>query len=162
MTKRELSLRPSTEDDLPFLNRLYHTTRDYEMAQVDWPQEQKEAFLTMQFEAQHQHYQVYYADADFDIIELDGKAIGRLYLERRKDEFRIVDIALLPEYRGRGIGSHFMKSIMAESAAHNLPVRIHVEHDNPAMRLYHRLGFEQIDTNGVYRLMEWTPDPDGC
>lgn len=127
------------------------------MSVVDWSEEQKKAFLTMQFEAQHKHYQVYYADADFDIIELDKKPIGRLYLERRQDEFRIVDIALLPKYRGRGVGSHFMKSIMNESAKNNLPVRIHVEHDNPAMRLYLRLGFTQIDTNGVYHLMEWTP-----
>lgn len=160
MAQRKLSLRPITDDDLPFLNQLYHSTRDYEMAQVDWSKEQKEAFLTMQFEAQHRHYQVYYADADFDIIELEKKPIGRLYLERREEEFRIVDIALLPKYRGRGIGSYFMKKVMGESAEQGLPVRIHVEHDNPAMRLYLRLGFTQIDTNGVYHLMEWMPDKE--
>jgi ribosomal protein S18 acetylase RimI-like enzyme len=158
MATCKLNLRPITDDDLPFLNQLYHTTRDYEMERVvDWSEEQKAAFLTMQFEAQHKHYQIYYADADFDIIELSGKAIGRLYLERRKDEFRIVDIALMPKYRRLGIGSHYLHSIMDEAAEHELPVRIHVEHDNPAMRLYLRLGFTQIDTNGVYHLMEWLP-----
>lgn len=157
MSQRKFSQRPISDEDLPFLNRLYHTTREYEMAQVDWSEEQKDAFLTMQFEAQHKHYQVYYADAAFDIIELDGKPIGRLYLDRRKDEFRIVDIALLPKYRRQGIGSHFMKSVMAESAERGLPVRIHVEHNNPAMNLYLRLGFVQIDTNGIYHLMEWKP-----
>jgi ribosomal protein S18 acetylase RimI-like enzyme len=156
MAQRKLTLRLITDDDMPFLNKLYRTTRDYEMARaVDWSEEQKTAFLTMQFEAQHKHYQVYYADADFDIIALGGKAIGRLYLERREDEFRIVDIALMPKYRGQGIGSHFMRSIMSEAAEKGLPVRIHVERDNPAMRLYLRLGFEQIDTNGIYHLMEW-------
>lgn len=157
MSTGNLTLRQINPEDLPFLNHLYGTTRAYEMSLVDWSEEQKTAFLTMQFEAQHQHYQVYYPDADFDIIELDRRPIGRLYLERRVDEFRIVDIALLPKFRGKGIGSHFMNSIIEESAAQNLPVRIHVEHDNPAMKLYLRLGFTQIDTNGVYHLMEWQP-----
>lgn len=155
MSQRKLSLRPISDVDLPFLNRLYHTTRDYEMALVDWSEEQKDAFLTMQFEAQHRHYQIHYADAAFDIIELGGRPIGRLYLQRREDEFRVVDIALLPKYRRRGIGSYYLKSVMEKAAEQGLPVRIHVEHNNPAMGLYLRLGFVQIDTNGVYHLMEW-------
>lgn len=155
MSQRNLSLRPITDDDLPFLNRLYQTTRDYEMALLDWPEEQKEAFLTMQFEAQHKHYQIHYADADFDIIELGDRPIGRLYLDQREEEFRIVDIALLPKYRRRGIGSYYLKSVMAKAAEQGLPVTIHVEHNNPAMSLYLRLGFVQIDTNGIYHLMKW-------
>jgi ribosomal protein S18 acetylase RimI-like enzyme len=153
MSQRKLSLRPITDDDLPFLNQLYHTTRDYEMDLLDWSEEQKEAFLTMQFEAQHQHYQVYYPDASFDIIELDGKPIGRLYLDLRQDEHRIVDIALLPKYRRIGIGTHFLKSVMDKAAEQRLPVTIHVEHNNPAMGLYLRHGFQKIDTNGIYHLM---------
>lgn len=153
-----LSLRPITDADLPFLNRLYHSTRVEEVAVLPWSDADKAAFLDMQFQAQHAHYQAYYPKCAFDVIELKGKAIGRLYLDKRQDEFRIVDIALLPEYRGCGIGSHFMKKILADAAAHHLPVRIHVEHNNPAMHLYLRLGFQHIETNGVYHLMEWIPN----
>lgn len=154
----QLTLRPISDDDLPFLERLYGSTRADEMAAVDWTDAEKEAFLAMQFRAQHRHYQAYYANADFDVIELDGEPIGRLYLDRRDDEIRIVDIALLPAYRGRGIGTRYLKQIMAEAAALARPVRIHVEHFNPAMRLYRRLGFRHVDSNGVYHLMEWQPE----
>ena len=82
---------------------------------------------------------------------------ARLYLDRREDEIRIIDIALLAEYRGQGIGSALMKDILAEGARAKLPVRIHVERSSPALRLYDHLGFYQVDDQGVYYLMEWQP-----
>jgi ribosomal protein S18 acetylase RimI-like enzyme len=127
------------------------------MAQIDWNEQQKKDFLDMQFAAQHKHYQEFYPDTEFDIIEMDGNPIGRLYLDHRSDEIRIVDIALLPEYRGQGIGSHYLGRIQSEAQEKGIPVRIHVENFNPAMRLYLRLGYRQVDTNGVYHLMEWLP-----
>lgn len=150
------TLRPITNEDLPFLRLLYHSTRAAEMALTQWPDTEIKRFLDNQFEAQHYHYQTHYADASFDIIVLDDAPIGRLYLHRRKDEFRIVDIALMAEYRNLGIGSHYLGIIIAEAVANRLPVRIHVEQNNPAMRLYHRLGFTKIDDNGVYSLLEWS------
>lgn len=157
VSDHQLSLRPINDTDLPFLGHLYASTREAEMALVDWPEQQKEDFLDMQFKAQHQHYMHYYGQADFAVIELDGEPVGRLYLDRREEEIRIVDIALLPAYRARGIGSHYLDAIMTEAGEKNLPVRIHVESFNPALRLYQRLGFRHVDTNGVYNLMEWLP-----
>jgi ribosomal protein S18 acetylase RimI-like enzyme len=153
------TLRPVTGEDLPFLYDLYASTRLEEVAMTGWPQADQEAFLAMQFHAQHTFYQEQFAGAQFDIIERDGEPIGRLYVDRRPDEIRIIDIALLPAFRGRGIGSRYLKQVLAEGQERGLPVRIHVEANNPAMRLYKRLGFRQVDTNGVYWLMEWTPAP---
>ena len=153
--KHKITLRPITDEDQPFLRRLYSSTRQDEMALVDWTEEQKREFLTMQFMAQHKFYLEQFRRARFDLMLLGDEPIGRLYVDRRRDELRIIDIALLPQYRSQGIGSYFMKQLLAEAAAKNLPVRIHVEHYNPAMRLYRRLGFQQIDENGVYYLMEW-------
>jgi len=151
-----VTLRPITADDQEFLSGLYASTRQDEMALVDWPAEKKTEFLQMQFQAQHTFYMEQFIGAAFDLLVLNGQPIGRLYLDRRVDELRIIDIALLPECRNQGLGSRLMKGILAEAEAAGLPVRIHVEHYNPARRLYQRLGFKEIETNGVYYLMEWT------
>jgi len=153
-----ITLRPITDADLPFLGRLYASTRQEELSVTGWPQKQIDAFLAQQFEAQHKHYSENYQAASFDLI-LDpesGESIGRLYLDRREHEFRIVDIALVPEWRGRGIGGAILRGLLAEAGGEGKTVTIHVEANNPAMSLYLRLGFRHIDDNGVYHLMEWT------
>lgn len=155
-----LSFRPIREQDMEFLFHVYASTRAEEMAVVPWSDEEKDQFLNMQFTAQHTHYQEHYSDSQFDLILQDGEAIGRLYLDRRDDEFRIVDIALLPEHRGKGLGAGILQDILDEAGALNLPVRIHVESNNPAMNLYLRLGFVKTDDTGVYHLMERLPGDD--
>jgi len=122
---------------------------------VDWDAAQKAAFLQMQFAAQHAYYQEQYADAAFDVILVGGQPAGRLYIHRRDDEFRIVDIALLPEFCNRGLGTTLLKNLQSETAAAGKTLRIHVERFNPALRLYERLGFRQIEDRGVYLFMEW-------
>ena len=109
----------------------------------------------MQFDAQHAHYQEHYPGAAFDVILVDGQPAGRLYVAREDDEIRIVDIALLPEYRNRGIGTRLLRGLQSEAAAAGKPLSIHVERFNPALRLYERLGFRQIEDQGVYLFMEW-------
>jgi GNAT superfamily N-acetyltransferase len=149
-----ITLRPMRwPKDEPFLQSLYASTRAEELAQAPWSDEQKAAFCRMQFAAQHQHYQEHYVGARWDVIELEGAPIGRLYVARWADEIRIVDIALLPGYRGRGVGSRLIKRVLAEGEAAGKPVTIHVEQFNPAMQLYERLGFEKVGEVGVYWLM---------
>jgi ribosomal protein S18 acetylase RimI-like enzyme len=148
-------LRPATDDDLEFLYRVYAGTRADEMAIVPWTDEEKESFLRQQFNAQRTHYLANYAGARYEVILVDDQPAGRLYLHWREDELRIMDIALLSEYRGRGIGGRLMQDLLDEAAAAGKRVRIHVECNNPARRLYDRLGFRQIDDLGVYHLLEW-------
>ena len=145
---------------MEFLLRLYATTRADEMAMVtDWTDEQKEAFVRMQFQAQHAWYQEHYGDAQFDLILIDGVPAGRLYVHRREKEIRLVDISLAPGLRGRGIGAALLRELMDEAEAAGKPLTIHVEKYNPAMRLYLRLGFKPIEDRGPYDLMEWKPIP---
>jgi len=132
------------------------------MALVDWSNVQKQEFLRMQFDAQHRYYRDQFRRASFDLLLLDGQAIGRLYVDRRESEIRVIDIALLPEFRGRGIGGEIMKALIDEAAAGNKSVSIHVEHNNPALHLYRRLGFSRVSDEGVYYFMKWTaPDTAG-
>jgi ribosomal protein S18 acetylase RimI-like enzyme len=153
-----VAFRSICEEDSEFLYSVYASTREEELAVVDWTAEQKEQFLRMQFTAQHKHYQENYANARFEVILLDGKPSGRLYVDRRDDEIRIVDIALLSEHRGRGIGGQILTDILAEGEKTGKAVRIHVEQNNPALHLYQRLGFRQIGETGVYLLLEWVPE----
>ena len=151
-----ISLRPVTPDDRPFLQSVYASTRESELATVEWDAAQKAAFVEMQFDAQHAHYQAHYGGAAFDIVLVGGEPAGRLYVAREDDEIRIVDIALLPEYCNRGIGTTLLRGLQSEAAAAGKPLCIHVERFNPALRLYERLGFRPIEDKGVYLFMEWT------
>jgi ribosomal protein S18 acetylase RimI-like enzyme len=145
-----------TPEDEPFLRDLYASTRQEELAPLAWSDDEKQTFLASQFAAQCAFYEEQFRDASFQIILLDGEPAGRLYLDRRDDEIRIIDIALLPEHRGQGIGSSIMDDILNEARRTGKAVRIHVEQFNPALRLYERLGFKKVGDTGVYYLMEWS------
>ena len=149
-----VALRPREAADLPFLAALYASTREEELRPVDWPPERKQAFLQDQFDKQHQHYLQYYAGARWLVIEHRGERIGRLYAQQTGREIRLMDVALLPPWRNRGLGSALMRGLLAHADAHGLPVTLHVEPFNPALRLYLRLGFRKLESRGYYDFME--------
>ena len=153
-----IAYRPATDEDLGFLALAYASTRLEEVAQTGWPPEAQQQFLAHQFDAQHRHYRQHYPSAEWLVIERAGAAIGRLYLEEWADQIRLIDIALLPDHRGGGVGGAILSDLMAMAAAAGKPLTIHVEKNNPAMRLYRRLGFTAIDEHGIYDLMEWRPE----
>jgi ribosomal protein S18 acetylase RimI-like enzyme len=151
---QSIRFRPYVEADVPFLRYVYASTRADEMQLVPWTDEQKAAFLNMQFDAQRAHYEQFYPDCEFLVIERDGVPIGRLYIDRG-DDIRITDIALVPDVRGQGLGTALLEQILDEARQKRQKVSIYVEHFNPARHLYDRLGFRHTDTNGVYHYMEW-------
>ena len=153
----KITLRPSIDADYAFMRELYGAARAEEMERFPFDEAQKKAFLDQQFAAQFEHYGIHYPTCERNIIESDGVAIGRLWIDEWRDQIRLVDIALAPGHRGSGIGSQLLHEVLRRGAAAGKPVTIHVEGYNPALRLYQRLGFEKVDTNGVYFLMRWTP-----
>jgi ribosomal protein S18 acetylase RimI-like enzyme len=124
---------------------------------VPWDDTQKAVFLRQQFDAQDAWWQENYAAASFDVIVVDGEPAGRLYVHRGRSEIRIVDIALLPEHRGNGIGTRLVEDLLAEGDVEAKSVTIHVERMNPALRLYERLGFTLAEDKGVYLFLERPP-----
>jgi ribosomal protein S18 acetylase RimI-like enzyme len=156
--REAVGLRAANDADYDFMRLLYHSTRTEEMQQFPFSDDQKRVFLDQQFAAQFQHYGIHYPTCERNIIEKDGVPIGRLWIDEWRDQIRLVDIALMPEWRGSGIGSMLLHEVLARGKAANKPVTIHVESYNPALRLYKLLGFRQVDTNGVYYLMRWSPD----
>ncbi|WCN11369.1 GNAT family N-acetyltransferase [Marinomonas mediterranea] len=150
------------ESDLDFSFSVYISTRLEEMKKSGWSQDQIHGFLLDQARMQHRHYRTYYSDGVFYILsaELKGSKedIGRLYLHYSNSELRIVDIALLPEYRGRGIGRALLEVLKIEAKKSSKSLTIHVEENNPALRLYEELGFSKIKkVNSIYWFMSWTP-----
>ena len=150
-----MTLTTATAADREFLFEVYAAGRDAEMAVLPWTDAQKRDFLRMQFEAQDRHYRSQYPEAEFQVIHHEGSPIGRLYVQESAGEIRIIDIVLLPAWRGAGIGSGLLRDILGRAAASNRVVTLHVEHNNPARRLYDRLGFRLVADGGVYLRMEW-------
>lgn len=153
-TAQKVRLRPVTDQDREFLVALYASTRDEELSQVEWAEGQREAFVRMQFDAQDSQYRLHNPGGSFDVIEVGGRSAGRLYVDRRPGDLRIVDISLVPEFRSHGVGSRLLLGLFDEAAASGRMVSIHVEVHNPAAALYTRLGFVAVAEHGVYRRME--------
>lgn len=152
-----MRLRPVEAAHRAFLVELYASTREEELAPVDWQPGAKEAFVEQQFAAQDAHYRANYPGATLDVIEMEGKPVGRLYVHRGSADIRIMDIALAPEFRGQGIGTALLRQLMAEADESGRKLSIHVEMNNPARSLYHRLGFRPAGEHGIYVLMERPP-----
>jgi GNAT superfamily N-acetyltransferase len=158
LTASSIPLRPTGPEDREFLFRVYAATRTQELAGVPWTDAQRNAFLRQQFAAQDQYYRETYTTAEFLVILEEGEPVGRLYVDRWPDEIRLVDIALLPAQRGKGIGTRLLRDLQDEARAAGKALRIHVERLSPARTLYDRLGFKPIEDRGVYWLMEWRDD----
>lgn len=149
------ALRPETDGDLPFLRALFASTREQELAVTGWSAEQKAGFCDMQFDLQRRHYYNHMPNCRFDVIECRGEPVGRLYLEPRVVHFHIVDIALMPTWCGKGIGTTILEAIQETARQNGCGVDIFVEQYNPALRLYRRLGFTEIRQEGPHLEMEW-------
>jgi GNAT superfamily N-acetyltransferase len=154
-----VTFRHVQESDAPFLCALYASTRYEEMKLVPWSDEEKQRFLEWQFAAQTKHYFDAYDDAGFVVVELDGLPIGRLYVYRSEKDIEVVDISLVPELRGKGLGRQLLQELIDEAVQSGRRVVIYVEQFNPARHLYDRLGFRHIDTVGVYDHMIWEQSP---
>jgi GNAT superfamily N-acetyltransferase len=154
----DITLRSYGEADMEFLYAVFAASRDREMALVPhWDEAEKNAFLREQFRLQHSHYQSHYPDARYQIILLDNEPIGRLYVAPMNNEIRLMDVALLAEYRGRGIGAQLVIAIMEEARRSDRFVSLHVEEENRAKQLYERLGFTVVGEVSFYKLMHWIP-----
>lgn len=150
MSKPAVTLRALHSDDMAFIERLFAGSRAEEMSHTGWPAEQIAAFLSQQFNAQHTYYQAHYSDGELLIIELDGQPIGRLYMFWGATTLNLIDITLLPEFQGRGIGSALIEAQLRRADEQGLKVELFVETFNPAQRLYGRLGFYVCGESGVY------------
>lgn len=129
-----------------------------ELSASGWSEADVRAFLRGQFDLQSRAYRTAFPGGKFELILSQDKSAGRIYTHQSIDEIRLIDLALMPDFRGQGIGTALLTSLLAEATQSGRPVRFHVERMNRALRLYERLGFRVIGENGPYHLMEHQPD----
>jgi len=157
-TSNILTLRPATTADQDFLKEVFANTRELELRALAWNPTQAQVFLDLQFNAQQQNYKVTYPSAENNIILLDELAIGRMLVDRSGDTIHLIDIALLSEYRNRTFGATLLERLLAEAKASDKAVELSVFRENPAARLYERLGFSRVNENSAYVSMRKLPD----
>lgn len=149
-----LSLRPAGEEDAGFLYHLYATTREEELSAVGWTQEQRESFLKMQFKIREDSYAAAFAGLTHHIILFGESKAGRIMVSRAAEEFRLVDIAILPEFQKLGIGTALLAELLREAHTNSLRVRLHVLRTSRAADWYRAHGFIERNDEGLYLMME--------
>ncbi len=153
----KIRLRPINNDDYNFLYKIYCSTRIDEMMIAQWPEYEREEFLRSQFQLQHTQYLSNNKNATFNIILLDDVLVGRIYMDRKETEIRIIDIALLKEFRNKGIGTKILNDIIEESEKSKTPISLYVDNNSLAKNWYERHGFSQEGDTGVYIFMKRNP-----
>lgn len=154
-----LALRAECGDDEAFAFRLFVESRARSFAHIALEPAQRDALLHQQFKLQTAHYRHRFPAASFSIVEWGGAPIGRLYVDRTAPSMHVIDVALLQAWRGHGIGGRLLGELLAEAGETGRGLSLHVERENPAQRLYLRLGFRLVGDDGVYLQMEWRPAP---
>ncbi len=154
-----ITFKAISKKDMAFLSELYRSTRWEEVLNAPWDDQQRIDFLSQQFKAQHTHYQSHYPHAEKLLIIKDKQNIGRIYIDRDDVSICLIDVALMTNQRGNGLGTLLLKELLDEAQLTNKKVVIHVENFNPAYHWYLKHGFNQVEDKGVYQYMEWYPSP---
>ena len=154
------ALRPVGTADEPFLLQVYASKRADELARTPWDAATRDAFVQMQAQAQARHYQAHWPGAEHWVITLllgdQHHDVGRLWFDWRVDTVHVLDITLLPPWRGQGIGTQVLRHLMEGARARGLPLTIYVQAGDPARRLYERLGLRPVGPRGgVHQFMRW-------
>jgi ribosomal protein S18 acetylase RimI-like enzyme len=154
----ELTLRRIENQDESFLLTLFFDSHPELTSIPGLDDATKNMMIRQQFLAESHFLTTQYPDADLHLIIGDGQPIGKLFVNRGPDEYRILVIAVLSEYRNRGIGRRLLEDVLQEAKQVQKRVRLQVMWFNDAARsLYMKLGFEVLEEKGVYCEMQWTP-----
>lgn len=149
----------ATESDASLLYQLFAHTRLDELQAWGWDETMKQQFLSMQWTARQRSYSLQYPAAEQLILHHRDEKVGQALVNRTDGNWTLVDFAVLPAYRGLGIGTAFMQVLLSEAEAGAKKVQLSVLPDNPALRLYERLGFNKIESGSMHIQMVWSPTP---
>ena len=153
-----IQLRPVEEKDAAFIEAVYRTTREAELNLTNWSEYQKSAFINMQSTAQLADYKTKFPGARFQVIIYNKKDAGRFFTCETENEIRLLDITILPEFTGKGIGTDLLQRLIQRSNKVQKKISLHVIVSNPALKLYQRLGFVHIKNEGLRYYMERPPE----
>jgi ribosomal protein S18 acetylase RimI-like enzyme len=152
-----VTTRPMVDDDAMLLFELYASSRADELSRSGWATPQQRAFFRMQAQNQEQYFQRHYDHLDRRTVCIDGFSAGRLLVDRPVHALTIVDLALLPGYRGRGVGSLLLRAILDEAGEKGVPVSMVVPKGHPTVASCERLGFRATGDLGDRWRLAWHP-----
>ncbi|HEY6879152.1 MAG TPA: GNAT family N-acetyltransferase [Polyangiales bacterium] len=142
------------EQDSEFVFRVFADVRASELSAACMSSDGLLALLRMQHRAQLAHYQQAYPRAERTLLLHQQEPIGYWLLDRAADALTLVDFALLAPFRGRGLGSALLRELQGQA---RVPIKLRVRPENPARRLYERLGFATQASTPSELCMEWRP-----
>jgi ribosomal protein S18 acetylase RimI-like enzyme len=155
----QVSRRPLTVDDEPFIKRLIAEVVADELGARLWPDAARVPLVDIQYRARRQGFHDAFPDATEEIVQRDGEAAGWLVTARDAESIRVVDIALLPQERGQGLGTACIRDLQDEAERTARLLRLSVVRMNAAARLYERLGFQITGGDEIRYAMEWRARP---
>jgi len=150
-----IKLRAVQPEDEAFLISVYGSSREQELAMVPWTDEQRRAFVKFQYTAQLNFYQTEFPNSEHWVIVADGEPVGRLFLDRREAQIRILDITILTPHRGKGIGLPVIRYVMDEAAAGGKSVGINLDLFSTSQPTFERLGFKPTEKTDSHTLYVW-------
>jgi ribosomal protein S18 acetylase RimI-like enzyme len=151
----EISRRPLTADDEAFIKRLIEEVVADELGARLWPDAVRAPLLDIQYRARRRGFRDAFPGATEEIVQRDGEAAGWLVTARDAESIRVADIALLPQERGKGLGTACIRDLQAEAERAAAILRLSVVRMNAAARLYERLGFRVTGGDEIRYVMEW-------
>ena len=143
--------------DLGFLRHLFVANRWLAFASLAASEQQRLQLLSSQFELQDTHYRNFFPETDRRIVTVDGQPVGRLYLLRGDPMWQLIDLSLLPDRVGQGIGSRLIDGMLVEADVARRPISLHCSVTNPAFEIYKAKGFVEVRQEGADWIMERWP-----
>jgi len=145
MIATEYELRPCKLEDKPFLYHLLQATLRPYVEQIGYWDEQ----------SQRDQFEMRFSAERTQIIQVDGQDVGCIIVEVRPQDWYIAEIQILPVYQGQGIGTSILRQIMEQAASQEMPLTLQVLRNNPARRLYERLGFQRTGQSLWHYHFRW-------
>jgi ribosomal protein S18 acetylase RimI-like enzyme len=140
MDPRVWELRQATAEDEDLLYEIHRAAmHDHVGAVWGWDEADQRARFRAAFDP-----------ARISVITVAGQSVGLLRVDDRGDEVFLASVELVPEIQRRGVGGEIVRSVLTDAAERNIPVRLQVLRQNPARRLYERLGFRLVGETATH------------
>ena len=152
-----MRLRNAVSGDAEFCRLLYASTRG-DLRQLPLDQAMLDALISMQQQAVEAGQRTNFPDAQTLILEYDNASAGRMVLDTGGQEWRLVNLAIMPAMRKRGIASALLHALQQRARSGGAGIGLAVMRTNAeALRLYRRHGFTIVSGNDIAHDMIWLP-----
>ena len=131
--QNELSLRPVSESDIPWLVALRQETMGNYLNLSGMSTSQQDLLNRVLFNFK-----------ETQIIQSHRKDIGMIKLVREESCWNLIQLQIVPAFQEKGIGTTLIKNLIAEARQADASVILSVLKKNPVKSLYEKLGFQVI------------------